>query len=42
MQEFNAVIDRVACNDTMSGEPFASTVTVTFENRTFYGCGESP
>ena len=26
----------------MSGEAFEATVTVTFENTTFYGCGQAP
>jgi uncharacterized membrane protein/heat shock protein HslJ len=33
------VIDRRACADSMSGEGFEAVVTVTFENRTFTGCG---
>ena len=41
-QELVVVIDRAACNDTQSGEAFASMVTVTFENRTLYGCGPAP
>ena len=40
-QELNVTIDGMPCNDTMSGERFESTVTVTFENRTLYGCGEA-
>ena len=36
------VIDRVPCNDTMSGELFASTVVVTFEGTTLHGCGRNP
>ena len=39
-QELNVAIDGNPCNDTMSGERFESTVTVTFENRTLYGCGQ--
>jgi heat shock protein HslJ/uncharacterized membrane protein len=31
----------VACSDAMSGRPFAATVTVTLNGRTFRGCGES-
>ena len=30
----------VACSDAMSGRPFAATVTVTLNGRTFRGCGE--
>jgi putative lipoprotein len=41
-QELNVVIDRIPCNDTMSGEPFEAIVTVTFENRTYHGCGQAP
>jgi uncharacterized membrane protein len=39
-QELNVVVDQVPCNDKMSGERFESTVTVTFEHRTYYGCGQ--
>jgi heat shock protein HslJ/uncharacterized membrane protein len=31
----------VACSDATSGRPFAATVTVTLNGRTFRGCGES-
>jgi uncharacterized membrane protein len=41
-QELVVVIDRASCNDTQSGEAFESMVTVTFENRTLYGCGQAP
>jgi uncharacterized membrane protein len=41
-QEILVVIDRMRCNDSMSGEPFESAVTVTFENATLYGCGQPP
>ena len=41
-QELLVVLERVPCNDTMSGEAFEATVTVTFENRTLYGCGQPP
>ena len=30
----------VACADTMSGRPFATTVSVTLNGRSFRGCGE--
>ena len=30
------------CLDTMSGEEFPSTVTVTLEDRSFAGCGRVP
>ena len=41
-QELIVVIDRVQCNDTMSGEAFDNTVAVTFEGATLYGCGRAP
>ena len=41
-QELVVVIERTQCNDTMSGEPFEASVTVTFENDTLYGCGQTP
>jgi len=31
----------VACQDSMSGKPFPATVTVTLNDRSFRGCGES-
>ena len=31
----------VACADSMSGRPFAATVTVTLNGRSFRGCGEA-
>ncbi len=31
----------VRCEDTMSGKPFPATVTVTLNDRSFRGCGES-
>ena len=31
----------VRCEDTMSGKPFPATVTVTLNERSFRGCGES-
>jgi heat shock protein HslJ/uncharacterized membrane protein len=31
----------VRCEDTMSGKPYPSTVTVTLNGRSFRGCGES-
>jgi putative lipoprotein len=33
------VIDRQACADIMSGEPFEAAVTATVDNRTLKGCG---
>lgn len=33
------VIDRIACADSMSGEAFEASVTVTFDSALFYGCG---
>jgi len=41
-QELVVVIERARCNDTMSGEAFEASVTVTFENDTLYGCGQTP
>jgi uncharacterized membrane protein/membrane-bound inhibitor of C-type lysozyme len=41
-QELLVIIDRAACNDTQTGEAFESMVTVTFESRTLYGCGQAP
>jgi putative lipoprotein len=38
-REATVVIDRRACADTMSGEAFEAAATVSFENRTFVGCG---
>jgi len=40
-QELVVAIDRVPCNDSMSGEPFDNTVSVTFEGTTLYGCGRA-
>jgi len=37
-QEILAVVDRRACNDSKSGEAFPATLSVTFEQRTYYGC----
>jgi uncharacterized membrane protein len=41
-QELFVVIDRVPCNDTLSGRPFNATVAVTFDGATLYGCGGFP
>jgi uncharacterized membrane protein len=41
-QELVVVIDALRCNDTLNGEQFDSTVTVTFEGMTLYGCGRAP
>jgi uncharacterized membrane protein/membrane-bound inhibitor of C-type lysozyme len=41
-QELVAVIDSAPCYDTMSGERFEATATVTFESTTFHGCGQAP
>jgi heat shock protein HslJ/uncharacterized membrane protein len=38
--DLRVVIVPVACTDSMSGRPFAATVSVTLNNRTFRGCGE--
>jgi len=37
--ELKVVLEADACRDTMSGEPFETTVTVTLDGRTFTGCG---
>jgi uncharacterized membrane protein len=34
-----AVIERTPCTDSMSGEAFEATATVTFEGTTYQGCG---
>ena len=41
-QELVVVIDALRCNDTLSGEQFEATATVTFEGATLYGCGRAP
>ena len=41
-QELVLVIDRIPCNDSMSGELFDNTVAVTFEGTTMHGCGRAP
>ena len=33
------VVERRACNDTMSGELFEAAVTITFESAELHGCG---
>ena len=38
--ELRVEIVPVACTDSMSGRPFAATVTVTLNGRSFRGCGE--
>ena len=38
-REVTIVIDRQACADIMSGEPFEAAVTATVDNRTLKGCG---
>jgi uncharacterized membrane protein/heat shock protein HslJ len=37
--EIVAVVERTACVDSMSGEAFEAAVTVTFDGKTFRGCG---
>lgn len=37
-QEIVAVVDTRACNDSKTGEAFQATISVTFEQRTYYGC----
>jgi len=38
--DLRIVIVPVRCEDSMSGRPFAATVTVTLNGRAFRGCGE--
>jgi putative lipoprotein len=38
-QELVAVVERGACTDSMSGEAFEATATVTFDSAMYYGCG---
>ncbi|MDP9197965.1 MAG: META domain-containing protein [Pseudomonadota bacterium] len=38
--DLRVVIVPVPCTDTMSGRPFAATVSVTLNGRTLRGCGE--
>jgi heat shock protein HslJ/uncharacterized membrane protein/predicted small lipoprotein YifL len=38
--ELTVEIVPVACEDSLSGRPFAATVIVTLDERTFRGCGE--
>jgi heat shock protein HslJ/uncharacterized membrane protein len=37
--EIVAVVDRTPCADSMSGEAFEAAATITFDGRTYYGCG---
>lgn len=39
--DLRAEIVPVGCQDSMSGKPYPSTVTVTLNDRSFRGCGES-
>lgn len=41
-QQLFVAIDERPCNDTLSGEAFPTTVGVTFDNTTMYGCGQLP
>jgi uncharacterized membrane protein len=41
-QELVVTIDAIPCNDTVSGERFESTTTVTFDGATLFGCGRVP
>jgi putative lipoprotein len=34
-----AIVQRVPCTDSMSGDPHEATVTATFDGETFRGCG---
>jgi putative lipoprotein len=34
-----AVVDRSGCTDSMSGEAFEASATVTFDGTMYYGCG---
>jgi putative lipoprotein len=38
-QELTVVVEQRACADSMSGEAFVATVTVTLDGQTFHGCG---
>jgi len=38
-REVTIGIERQACADSMSGEPFEAAVTASFDNRTLKGCG---
>jgi uncharacterized membrane protein len=37
--DLRVVIERQRCEDTMSGQPFAATVTVTLDGKAYAGCG---
>ncbi len=37
--ELVAVVERGGCTDSMSGEAFEATATVTFDGAMYYGCG---
>jgi len=39
--DLRAEIVPVGCQDSMSGKPYPATVTVTLNDRSFRGCGES-
>ncbi len=39
--DLQAEVVPVRCEDSMSGKPYAATVTVTLNDRRFRGCGES-
>lgn len=39
--ELTAIIERWPCADTITGEGFDAVVVVTFDARTFYGCGRA-
>ena len=39
--DLRAEIVPVSCQDSMSGKPYPATVTVTLNDRSFRGCGES-
>jgi uncharacterized membrane protein len=37
--ELTVVLEALRCHDSMSGEPFETTVTVLLDGRTYRGCG---
>jgi uncharacterized membrane protein len=37
--DLRVVIEPTPCTDVMNGKPFAATVTVILDGRTFHGCG---
>jgi uncharacterized membrane protein len=37
--DLRVVIEQTPCTDSMSGNPFEATVTVTLNGQTYHGCG---